>query len=170
MQNVYVCSPYDAQHKRPAPQLLIDVPKDLQRLTVWKTYMWDSTDGHLFSVILYRLACLGWMSKYVNFISTATFYSPPIYWMHGMWRCMQLSNIERWIYTQESWVHLENTFFPSGVHFTAWCSVGFKTSEAFHIVSFPPWHPWISHITSYCACQAAANLATALLCPPQLLL
>lgn len=164
--------------KWPTPQLWIDLQKDLKRLTVWETYMWDSPDRHFFSVLLYRLivlytffkADLGWMSKYVHFISTATFYSPPIYWMHSMWWCMQLSNIERRIYTQESWAHLENTFFPSGVDFTAWCFVGFKASEAFHIVSFPPWHPWISHITSYCVCQAAANLATALLCPPQLLL
>lgn len=50
-----------------------------------------------------------------------------------------------------------------------WCSVGFKASEAFHIVSFPPWHPWISHITSYHARQAEANLAAARLCPPRLI-
>lgn len=64
----------------------------------------------------------------------------------------------------------EITSFPSGVNFTSpdvlWDSRPLRLST----VSFPPWHPWISHITSYCACQAAAKLAAALLCPPRLLL
>lgn len=56
--------------------------------------------------------------------------------------------------------------FLSGVCSTSPpCSVGFKASEAFRSVSFPPWNPWISHITSHCPCQAVAHSATAHLCP-----
>lgn len=51
----------------------------------------------------------------------------------------------------------EITSLPSGVD-SALPDVGFKASEAFHSVSFPPWNLWISHITSYCPCQAAAHL------------
>lgn len=58
--------------------------------------------------------------------------------------------------------------FRGGLH-TAWWSVGFKASEAFHSVSFPPWNPWISHITSYCPCRAAAHLAAACHCPQPLI-
>lgn len=80
----------------------------------------------------------------------------------------QSDNLGRGTVTQES-EHVPSlwNYFPSfrgGLH-VAWCCVGFKASEAFHSVSFPPWNPWISHITSYCPCQAVAHLATARLCP-----
>lgn len=66
--------------------------------------------------------------------------------------------------TQESQhVHLSNKLLSSrdGRHIKC---MGVKVSQAFHIVSFPPWHLWISHITSYCVCKALANLAAAVLC------
>lgn len=49
----------------------------------------------------------------------------------------------------------------------AWCSVGCKASEAFHTVSFPPWNPWISHITSYCPSRplGRSSLSVATLWP-----
>lgn len=82
--------------------------------------------------------------------------------------CCQSDKLARETATQESKYvpSLWNNFlsFRGGLHI-AWCSVGFKASEAFRGVSFPPWNLWISHITSYIPCQAAAYLATALLCP-----
>ena len=84
----------------------------------------------------------------------------------------QSDNLGSGTVTQESKYvpSLWNNFlsFRGGLH-VAWYSVGFKASEAFHSVSFPPWNPWISHITSYCPCQAVAHLATALFCPRLLL-